>query len=105
MARVCRKDKNGQVVCRDEKEEEGGLFGGVSPSKPPSHRPVNPSSTPQRTYPRPVQIQPQQPRQVAGSFNIPPKAIIEQTQYGEVEKVICKKDKKNRKLKCKVITE
>ena len=105
MEKTCRK-VNGKVVC--EETNSGGLFGG-SPTV------VQPRPTQQRTASRPPQTYPQayshpvevktQPRVVAGSYQIPPKDIIENSQFGNVESLKCKKDKKTGKLRCRVITE
>ena len=107
--RSCRK-VNGKVVC----EEDGGLFGGAN-ALPPMDTPTAPPSRPARArtisqpkqaYPQPVPVEQAPPSNTGLSINanIPPKAVIEQTQFGEVEKLTCKRNKRTGKLECKLLT-
>ena len=95
--KVCRV-VNGKRICEDQ--PSGGLFGSNPAPQPPSPTPVR------QTYsqPQPVRVQQNngnQPMMVA----IPPKDIIERTQYGEVERATCKRDPKTNRLRCKIITK
>jgi len=97
--KVCRR-VNGKTVCE---EMSGGLFG-TTTSEPRTHRPSPQSSPSQQSYPRPIQVA-QPSTTVSGSYQIPPKDVIEHSQFGDVESLKCKKDRKTGRLKCKIITE